>query len=229
MKPQYPFTTCVFDLDGTLVDSLPGISRSIDLAIAAVVPGCARKDVSALIGPPIRQVFESALCGTVSDTQLDSLEKSFREAYDSEGWRQSKPYQGVENALTALAAMEVALFVLTNKPLHVANLILAHYGLDERFQAVVGRESRLPVFSTKTQAAGFLCRRFGLVGRTTLLIGDSEDDAVAAQECGLSFAAADYGYGQVSTKLPYHPDYRLTCFSDVLTLNKRRSRPPACL
>ncbi len=225
MNNNYPFTACVFDLDGTLVDSLPGISYAIDCAINEVVPELARKDLRALIGPPIRQVFQSALSGTVSEAKLDSLENLFREAYDSEGWRQSIPFEGVAQTLQTLMLINVSLFVLTNKPLHVATRILAHYGLDECFQAVVGRESRLPAFSNKTQAAEFLCCQFGLIGRTTLLIGDSEDDAKAARQCGLFFAAADYGYGQVSTKLSWHPHYRLTSFSDLLTLKNCDSLP----
>lgn len=216
MNKNYPFTACIFDLDGTLVDSLPGISYAVDLAIAAVVPEIPRKDLRALIGPPIRRVFQSALCGVASEAQLDSLEESFRQAYDSEGWKQSKPFEGVAQTLQNLVSIDVSLFVLTNKPLHVAGRILALCGLDECFRAVIGPESGRPPFSSKPRAAEHLCRRFGLFGQRTLLIGDSEDDARSARHCGLSFAAADYGYGQVTTKLPGSFDYRLTSFSDLL-------------
>ena len=224
MNKVYPFSACVFDLDGTLVDSLPGISHAVDFAIGKVVPGLSRKDLTPLIGPPIRHVFQSAVCGAVSEAQLDSLEKTFREAYDSEGWKQTKPYEGVGQTLQTLMTIGVALFVLTNKPLHVANRILANYGLNECFRAVVGRESGYPKFSSKPQAAEHLCRRFGLFGHRTLLIGDSEDDAQAAQQCSLCFAAADYGYGQVSTKFSGYPHYRLTSFPDLLIMNDRRSQ-----
>jgi phosphoglycolate phosphatase len=218
MNRVYPFKACIFDLDGTLVDSLPGISYAVDFAIAEVVPGLACKDLRSLIGPPIRQVFQSALCGAVSEAQLDSLEKSFRAVYDSEGWMKSRPYQGVEQTLRTLTTNGIATFILTNKPLHLANRILDSYDLAQHFRAVVGRESRRPAFSDKPQVADYLCQQFGLFGQTTLLIGDSEDDAKAAWQCGLSFAAADYGYGQVSTKLSNQSHYRLTSVSDLLTI-----------
>jgi phosphoglycolate phosphatase len=212
------FKACVFDLDGTLIDSFPGISYAFHKAMSTELPKIPAPDVKTLVGPPVRKMFQLALPMHASETLLDRLEQSFRQTYDSVGWKKTQLYDNVEKTLASLKSRGVLTFVLTNKPLHSANKILSAFGLSRYFQAVIGRESRSPAFTCKTQAAEYLTERFNLRNQRTILVGDSEDDAHAAQHCKFSFAAADYGYGQVSLKTATRPDYRLTKLADLATI-----------
>ena len=172
-------------------------------------------DLKSLVGPPVRQMFQLALPMHASEKLLDKLEQSFREIYDSVGWKKTQLYDNVETSLAFLRSRGLSTFVLTNKPLHSANKILSAFGLSQYFHAIIGRESRNPAFTSKTQAAEYLSDRFNLRNQPTILVGDSEDDANAARHCNFSFAAADYGYGQVSVKGLTKPDYRLTALADL--------------
>lgn len=209
------FKACVFDLDGTLIDSFPGISYAFHSALSKQFPEVMALDVKSLVGPPVRQMFQLALPMHASEKLLDKLEQSFREIYDSVGWKKTQLYDNTETTLASLKSRGVLLFVLTNKPLHSATMILSAFGLSHYFQAIIGRESKNPAFTCKTQAAEYLKARFNLENQRTILIGDSVDDAHAAQHCNFSFAAAEYGYGQVSLKTRARPDYRLTALDEL--------------
>src|SRR5690242_19773439 len=101
-----------FDVDGTLVDSLPGIEFSVRAALRST-----GKDfdgaLAHLIGPPIRQVLRKILKNE-SDSELDRVEEQFRKYYDSEGWKRSNLYPGVEVTLRELRDQGNQLFVFTN-------------------------------------------------------------------------------------------------------------------
>jgi phosphoglycolate phosphatase len=75
----------LFDLDGTLVDSLPGIAFSVDAAIAESGLPVRRTDLRPLIGPPIREIFRQLL-PQADALHLSSLEAAFRTSYDTGGW-----------------------------------------------------------------------------------------------------------------------------------------------
>jgi phosphoglycolate phosphatase len=102
----------IFDLDGTLVDSLPGIQYSIDAALAPS-QRCIN-DLSARIGPPIRSILQAATGASTKD--LDEMERLVRTSYDSEGWRKTVRYPGATEMLASLHARGSRLFIITNKP-----------------------------------------------------------------------------------------------------------------
>ena len=81
----------IFDLDGTLIDSLPGIEFSVKAAFDACGVHGTTNDLHSMIGPPIRTILEQA--GNVTDErELLDLEKAFRKSYDDEGWKMSTCY-----------------------------------------------------------------------------------------------------------------------------------------
>lgn len=186
----------LFDLDGTLIDSLPGIEYSTRAAIAAVIPQRELPDLRRLIGPPVREVLRRA-AGEAGPDALDDLERQFRISYDTQGWRKSVAYDGVAEVLSGLSQAQLKCFVVTNKPALPTKKILDELGLLKYFKEVVSLDSRTPPFISKAEATEYLINRHGLRVPATLFVGDSIDDACAAESCGLRFAAATYGYGGV--------------------------------
>ena len=195
----------LFDLDGTLIDSFPGIEYSVRAAISAVTPHCEVADLRQLIGPPVREVLKRAVSGVEPET-LDELERQFRVSYDGQGWQQALVYKGVTEVLLQLSQAKVKSFVVTNKPILPTGKILERLGLFKYFVDIVALDSRVPLFSSKAEAVAFLLSKHGLDARVTLFVGDSVDDARAAQLCGLRFVAVTYGYGRLGSQcdLPIH-------------------------
>ncbi len=207
----------LFDLDGTLIDSFPGIEHSARVAVSAVMPERELPDLRRLIGPPIREVLRQAVNGA-EPGMLDELERRFRTSYDDEGWRKSAAYHGVAEALSRLSHAKLKSFVVTNKPTLPAKRILRRLGLLEYFEEVISLNSRTPPFPSKAEAAMYLISMHGLNLSATLFVGDSLDDARAAQSCGLRFIAVTYGYGGLGSRcdLPVHAT--LNCMSRLVSV-----------
>jgi phosphoglycolate phosphatase len=181
----------VFDLDGTLVDSLPGIQTALAEAGIPV----RRRDLKALIGPPIRQIL-AELSGLAGGPALDRLERAFRASYDSAGWRRTVCQRGAATMLRGLATGGMSLWLVTNKPAVATGRILGQLGLAGFFTETVCRDSRVPAFESKAaMLLDLLCRR-GLRPAETLMVGDTLEDARAAEAAGIDCDLVSHGYGR---------------------------------
>lgn len=214
MSAPLAYSHHVFDLDGTLVDSIPGIDAAARAALAEISPGTALPSLRTFIGPPIRIMLERAL-RWADAPRLDDLERRFRVHYDGGAWRETAAYPDVAATLLALRERGCRLHVLTNKPATPTARILDHLGWTPLFDAVVTPQSRNPVFPDKAAAALDLRDRLRLPPAGTLLVGDSADDLAAARSTGFTFAAASWGYGDAARLAPA---CGLATFSDTLNL-----------
>jgi phosphoglycolate phosphatase len=201
----------VFDLDGTLIDSLAGIERSVKAAMAEAFPGREAPSLAGLVGPPIRQVLARAV-PEADDTDLDDLVSRFRGHYDRDGWREAVPYAGVSEGLARLRAAGITTSVVTNKPAHPAGRILDELGLKDHFAAVVSPDSVSPPHADKSIALAAHLENLGINPTETWMVGDGVDDERAARACGVRFIAAGYGYGRPDAAL------RLSTFFELMTI-----------
>ncbi len=194
-----PFSNIIFDLDGTLVDSLAGIESSARYAAdktfkePRLIP-----PMRELIGPPIAKMF-SKLWPDLTGEESTELLRNFRLHYDSEGCLLSELYPGVRETLARLFAREVSMFVLTNKPLEASRKILGSLGILSRFRDVVAPDSLTPAYSAKVDGAKYLRGRFELDPSATVIVGDGRDDYQSAEACGFAFILAAYGYGSLAS------------------------------
>jgi len=184
----------IFDLDGTLVDSLPGIAWSVEQALADCGLPSSSVDLKPLIGPSIRSILATAAGVSVS-AALDRLERAFRISYDSEGWRMSGCYVGAPEMLERLRTGGIGLWIVTNKPLLAARRILCELGIDSYFEDIVCPDSRTPAYVSKAEALIDLLRRHGLSRAECLLAGDTLEDCHAAVAAGIACALVPHGYG----------------------------------
>jgi phosphoglycolate phosphatase len=190
-----------FDLDGTLLDSLPGIGFSVEQAFT----NCGLKpqytDLRSRIGPPIRVIF-SQLAPYLAEADLDRLERAFRTSYDTEGWRMTPHFPGATTLLHDLQSIGTRLFVVSNKPIHIATLILRSESTFDLFEEVVTRDSRNPPYTGKLDMLQYLTATHGFDLDRCLMVGDTMEDASAAAAATVGFAFVRHGYGDVPASVP---------------------------
>lgn len=213
----------VFDLDGTLVDSLDGIVHSLQQALEKCGQTPVQPVTRALIGPPLRRLLE-ILLPDADAACTDQVAAAFAADYDTEGVIRTPVYPGIQDYLQTLRQQGVRLFILTNKRSAPTRRLLAHLGWEAWFDGVDatelgafhaakgGRLARLlATCSTQLQAAG----EAPLRPDECLMVGDSMDDLEAARETGTTFAAALWGYGNIGEQAA-QLDYRLATHPDAL-------------
>ena len=184
-----------FDLDGTLIDSRPGIEASLRAALAEVLPERVLGEGELRIGPPLEAMLRRLLPGAPS--AQEAVAAAFRRHYDSVGWR-SPTYPGVVEALDALAAEGIALHVATNKRSAPTQSIVNAPPLAGRFGLVVSPDSIAPAHPTKSAALGSLVAATGLQPASLAYVGDSDGDRQAAEAVGCPFVAVGWGYGPLT-------------------------------
>jgi len=190
------FSCILFDLDGTLIDSLAGIEYAAQQSVEKVLPGRRMGSLRSCIGPPMRIIFSQSF-PDLSAFDLDQLEICFRQIYDTVGWSFNHLYPGVLETLPKLPFTGAQCFVVTYKPYLPTGKIIRSHRLEQYFVEVLSPDSRLPRFSTKQECVGDLLVRRELDPARVLLVGDTASDAQVARDCGLAFVLARYGYGRM--------------------------------
>jgi phosphoglycolate phosphatase len=206
----------IFDLDGTLVDSLPGIAFSAIHALNECGMPAPECHIRPLIGPPIRSIL-SVLAGDPAAEKLDALEQAFRRSYDSEGWTRTVLYDGARELLTALAASGRRSFLVTNKPQNPTARILDHFGLRRYFTAIVSRDSASPSFPCKAAMLQFVLDRHGLQNSDCVLVGDTEEDCSAGEQAGVPVIIVSHGYGDFPSDTPHTPAALVGSLTELLS------------
>jgi len=184
----------IFDLDGTLIDSLPGIRWSVDAALRGCGLPQASGDLRPLIGPPVRDIL-AAVSGVADTNVLDRLEQAFRSSYDSEGWRRTVCQASVLDMLWQLLTGGLELWVVTNKPAFATGKILRELKIGDFFREVVCRDSQTPPFASKAEMLIDLATGQKLDRGECLMIGDTAEDWHAAEAAGIPCAIVPSGYG----------------------------------
>ena len=184
----------IFDLDGTLVDSAPGILASLAGAFAACGLAPNRPLTPDLIGPPLSATL-AGLCDAPAPALLDRLTAAFKDHYDTEGYRQTRPFDGVPGMLEGLAAAGLDLHIATNKRALPTGLILEQLGWSGRFRLVYALDTLTPPAPDKAALLGRLLADAGLAAAAALYVGDRLEDWQAARANGLRFAWAAWGFG----------------------------------
>ncbi|HMN43520.1 MAG TPA: HAD hydrolase-like protein [Povalibacter sp.] len=185
----------LFDLDGTLTDSRPGIIACIQHALdRAGVPSPAEAELQKLIGPPLRDSFAALLASERDAPCVSAAIEAYRERFTAIGMFENAVYEGIPVALDELSRSGARLYVATSKPRVYAQRILDHFGLSGRFAAIFGSEidGRL---EDKSELIAHVLERTGIDAAATVMIGDREHDMLGATRNGVFPAGVLWGYG----------------------------------
>lgn len=193
----------LFDLDGTLVHSLPDIAESLNALFAENGwSGFEPDSVGKLVGGGIPKLIERALKARDISCDPDEhqrLSARFRDIYGPRAARLSRPFPGVIDFLDSLRSKDIALGVVTNKVEDISRSMLDELGLAGYFGAVVGGDTlstKKPEPETVLEALS----RLKASPEKAVLIGDSPADAGAARNAGIPVILVSFGYTQVPVR-----------------------------
>ena len=185
----------VFDLDGTLVDSLRDLADSANALLAACeAPPLEDTAIGRMVGDGAATLVARAFSAAGVLPPADALD-CFLAIYETKLLDHTRPYEGMTDVLAVLGARS-SLAVLTNKPRAATVRILDGLDLARFFEdeAIVGGDGP---FSRKPDPAGLLqlCARAGVGADEAMLVGDSPVDWRTARNAGTRICLARYGFG----------------------------------
>ncbi|WP_099828134.1 phosphoglycolate phosphatase [Oceaniglobus indicus] len=182
----------VFDLDGTLIDSAPDIAAAANATLGDIgVAPLPLAEIVSFIGNGASVLMQRVLAARDLDAALhETLYPAFLARYQ-DAVDLTVLYPGVREMLDHLAREGHALRLCTNKPVAPTRAVLAHFGLDDTFAAVLGGDS---LATRKPDPAPLHATIDALGGGETLYVGDSEIDAATAVNAGIRFALFTGGY-----------------------------------
>lgn len=199
------YTTVLFDLDGTITASKPGIVNSVSHALARF--GIREKDTSKLekfIGPPLMQSFQDFYGFDEEKSRMALM--YYREYFTTRGIFENAVYDGIPGVLTYLQGKGIRLGLATSKPTVFSERILNHFDLKRYFSLVVG--SNLDGTRVKKgEVIAAAIQELGPEKGDVLMVGDREHDILGARENGIDVLAVGYGYGSADELKKACPDY----------------------
>ena len=181
----------IFDLDGTLTDSAPGVVASFTHALAAVGAPVPDANLAELVvGPPMHHTLAKLGLGDRADEAI----AAYRADYTSRGWAINALYDGIAELLADLRAAGVRLAVATSKVEPTARRILEHFGIAGHFEVIAGA-SPDGVRAAKADVIAHALDQLRPLPQRVVMIGDRSHDVDGAAAHGLDTMVVGWGYG----------------------------------
>jgi phosphoglycolate phosphatase len=212
----------VFDLDGTLLDSVPDLAVAVDQAVQAVgFPSVSEAQVRDYVGNGADVLIARALSRslTVDQSLSDGLKAKTRHLFDDfyaqTGHRLSHLYPNVKKTLQALSQAEFTLAVVTNKPSQFVPEIFRQHEIDVFFSDTLGGDA-FPEKKPNPVALNWLLEKYQLTPEQMIMVGDSKNDIFAAQNAGCVSFGLTYGYNHGEPITNANPDYVADDIAELL-------------
>lgn len=184
----------IFDLDGTLIDSVPDLAAAIDATLTSLDAPMAGVDhVRTWVGNGSLKLVERALAWAKLPTdQLHTAHEIFLQKYANchDG---TVEYQGVTDGLGRLSHQGFTLAICTNKPVQFLPEILKNMGWTDTFACVIGGDS-LSVKKPDPAPLLHICQTLGVDTAHTIMVGDSQNDILAGKNADMTTLGLSYGY-----------------------------------
>ncbi len=183
----------IFDLDGTLVDTLEDLTAAMNAALGHFsLPGHSAQAYKMMIGSGARRFAESALPADQQDL-AERLLALMREHYRDNCFKYSRLYDGMGEVVRQLRQRGLRLAVLTNKDQVVTGRIIEHFFGNEAFESVIGAIEGRPIKPDPGTTAGIV-ESMGLTCEDFIFVGDSAVDIETARAAGMRSVGVAWGF-----------------------------------
>lgn len=200
--PQY--NTVIFDLDGTLLDTLADLTDSVNHVLSLYgYPSRSMAEIRSFVGNGIRMLMVRAVPEQVDEEAFTAIFADFQAYYTDHCRMQTKPYAGISEMLGALKAKGYRLGIVSNKN-DTAVKALSSYFFGDLIAVAVGQRPGIPVKPAPDMVEHVL-RRLRAETYRTLYVGDSGVDKATADQASLDCALVTWGYWDKERLLPLSP------------------------
>ena len=212
----------IFDLDGTLIDSVPDLALAVNMTMQELNRDIFCLDIVRVwVGNGSEVLIKRALSADVIiDNDLDEAlfneaHKLFLDFYAQNVCVDTIMFEGVKNTLEVLKDKSYILSIVTNKPYEFVEPILKSFEIDTLFEFYIGGDS-LEVKKPNAEPLLYVCEKLKFKIEDSVMIGDSKNDILAATNCNMTSIAVSYGYNYDEDISIHKPTYIIDNFKDIL-------------
>ncbi len=211
------YNIILFDLDGTITDSKPGIIKSIQYALSNL--NIIEEDIDKLqvfIGPPLRESFIKHY--NLNGDSAKDAHHYYREYYKDKGLFENELYDGIEELLQKLKSKNKKMFIATSKPTIFAKKVIEYFNIEKYFDMIVG--SNLDgTMTNKADVIKFILDRIGNVPPNEIvMVGDREYDIIGAANNSIDSIGVKYGYALDTELESVNPTYLVKDIDELTQL-----------
>ncbi|MFW2177537.1 MULTISPECIES: phosphoglycolate phosphatase [unclassified Moraxella] len=211
----------IFDLDGTLIDSVPDLAHAVNLTLQDLErPTFELATIRHWVGNGATVLIQRALSGSSTiraDLAPNLVEQAlarFLEHYREHTCEQTQAYQGVSEGLSQLKNAGYTLAIVTNKPYEFVPTIVANMGWQSLFSLILGGDS-LAVKKPDPAPLLTVCEKLGFAPIQSYMIGDSKNDILAGQNAQMDTLGLSYGYNYGQDIRDFQPTHTFDTFTQL--------------
>ena len=189
------FSTYIFDLDGTLLDTLGDLAASVNYALRTHgMPEHSLDDVRRFVGNGVRKLMERAVPDGADNPLFDETFATFRQYYMAHSLDTTRPYEGIPETLTALKARGCHLAVVSNKMM-AATQELCHHFFSDTIEVAIGEDEAAGIRRKPAPDTVFTAlKALGVGKEDAVYVGDSDVDIQTARNAGLPCISVLWGF-----------------------------------
>ncbi len=218
------YKACIFDLDGTLTDTLESLTYSVNATLAELnLPEITSEQCKSFVGSGARFLIERALQAS-GDAELVHIEEAmsvYGRIFKTNCTYHVAPYEGIVDMLKALKEEGVKLAVLSNKP-HLQTVdVVASFFEDGTFTHVQGQQEGIPRKPDPT-AACMIAEKLGVNPDECVYIGDSDVDMQTGNAAGMETVGVTWGFRPKEMLIANGAKHTIDCPEELISIVKKK-------
>lgn len=205
----------IFDLDGTLLDTLADIGTGANFALCQFgYEGYPIREYRMKVGHGIRRLFRNALPEGASEEEIDRVNRVYQEYYPAHCTVHTDYFPGVREFLKVLQEKGIRLAVISNKTERTSLKVMNHFFSDFEWAFVWGNNGERPL-KPRPEAGKLACEALGLTPDEIIYIGDGDTDMEFASQMGFIAAGVTWGYRDPNQLLAAGADFLVDSFAEL--------------
>jgi phosphoglycolate phosphatase len=216
---QMKFKAVIFDMDGTLLDTIDDIADASNRILKEMgYPVHPRESYFQFVGNGARKLIERALpVEAVSEELVDKLLKEFRVGYRTVQYNKTDLYEGIAEALAELKARNIPMAILSNKPDEMVREIGDHFFQPGLFVSMAGQKDHIPA-KPDPEGAFIAAKQLGIAPEECLFVGDSSVDMDTAVNAGMTGVGVSWGFRSVDELKAHKATYIIDSPQELVAL-----------